>query len=97
METPSGQYRQMWPTKPRSRRFRSRSHWAVDIAPFAYVYHKGAANNPIETQWLSPTPDMLCGLLWEERRSVERIEVLRGAAPARPGASSESLRPSAAR
>ena len=47
----------------------------ADIGPFAYAYRKGAANNPIETRWLSPTPDMLCGLLWEERRAVRRIEV----------------------
>ena len=53
-----------------------------DIAPFAYVYRKGATNNPIETQWLNPKPDMLCGLLWEERRSVRRIEVEFPAAPA---------------
>jgi hypothetical protein len=53
-----------------------------DIAPFAYIYRKGATNNPIETQWLSPTPDMLCGLLWEERRSVQRIEVEFPPAPA---------------
>ena len=53
-----------------------------DIAPFAYAYRKGAANNPIETQWLSPQPDMLCGLLWEERRSVRRIEVEFPPAPA---------------
>ncbi len=48
---------------------------AADIAPFAYLYRKGAANNPLETRWLNPTPDMLCGLLWEERRGVRRIEV----------------------
>jgi hypothetical protein len=47
----------------------------VDIAPFAYAYRKGAANNPTETQWLNPKPEMLCGLLWEERRSVRRIEI----------------------
>jgi len=48
---------------------------ACDIAPFAYAYRKGAANNPMETRWLNPTPELLCGLLWEERRSVRRIEV----------------------
>ncbi len=47
----------------------------VDIAQFAYSYRKGAANNPVETRWLNPKPDMLCGLLWEERRSVRRIEI----------------------
>ncbi len=47
----------------------------ADIAPFAYAYRKGAANNPMETRWLNPKPDMLCGLLWEERRCVRRIEV----------------------
>ena len=47
-----------------------------DIAPFAYTYRKGAANNPMETRWLNPTPELLCGLLWEERRSVRRIEVV---------------------
>jgi hypothetical protein len=46
-----------------------------DIAPFAYAYRKGAADNPIETRWLNPTPEVLCGLLWEERRKVRRIEV----------------------
>jgi len=46
-----------------------------DIAPWAYAYRKGAANNPMETRWLNPTPELLCGLLWEERRSVRRIEV----------------------
>ena len=47
----------------------------LEIGQFAYAYRKGAADNPIETRWLNPTPDMLCGLLWEERRSVRRIEV----------------------
>ena len=37
---------------------------AADLAPFAYAYRKGAANNPVESQWLNPTPGMLCGLLW---------------------------------
>ena len=46
-----------------------------DLAPFAYTYRKGAADNPAETQWLNPKADMLCGLLWEERRAVRRIEV----------------------
>ena len=53
-----------------------------DIPPFAYAFRKGAANNPVETRWLNPTPDMLCGLLWEERRSVRRIEVEFPSAPA---------------
>ena len=48
---------------------------ASDIAPWAYAYRKGAENNPMETRWLNPTPELLCGLLWEERRSVRRIEV----------------------
>ena len=55
---------------------------ASDIAPFAYAYRKGAANNPMETRWLNPTPELLCGLLWEERRSVRRIEVEFPLAPA---------------
>ncbi|MGA2253420.1 MAG: hypothetical protein ABSG53_02065 [Thermoguttaceae bacterium] len=46
-----------------------------DVAPFAYAYRKGAANNPIETRWLNPTREVLCGLLWEERRSVRHIEI----------------------
>jgi hypothetical protein len=54
----------------------------ADIAPFAYVYRKGAANNPTETRWLNPTPELLCGLLWEERRSVRRIEVEFPSSPA---------------
>ena len=29
----------------------------------------------METRWLNPTPELLCGLLWEERRSIRRIEV----------------------
>jgi hypothetical protein len=59
----------------------------ADIGQFAYAYRKGATNNPIETQWLSPKGDMLCGLLWEERRSVRRIEVEFPPAPATaPGA-----------
>jgi hypothetical protein len=47
----------------------------VDVAPFAYAYRKGATDNPVETRWLNPTADILCGLLWEERRAVRRIEV----------------------
>ena len=54
----------------------------VDIGQFAYTYRKGATNNPIETHWFSPKPDVLCGLLWEERRSVRRIEVEFPSAPA---------------
>ena len=47
----------------------------ADLAPFAYAYRKGGTTNPIETRWLNPQADVLCGLLWEERRSVQRIEV----------------------
>ena len=47
----------------------------VDVAPFAYAYRKGATDNPVETRWLNPTADILCGVLWEERRAVRRIEV----------------------
>ena len=54
----------------------------ADIGRFAYAYRKGAVDNPTETQWLNPKPDLLCGLLWEERRAVRRIEVEFPAAPA---------------
>ncbi len=45
------------------------------MGPFAYAYRKGAADNPVETQWLNPKSDVLCGLLWEERRTIRRIEL----------------------
>ncbi|MGD0897052.1 MAG: hypothetical protein ABR915_04395, partial [Thermoguttaceae bacterium] len=48
--------------------------WA-EIGQFAYVYRKGAADNPWETRWLEPTDDLLCGLLWEEKPLVSSIEV----------------------
>jgi hypothetical protein len=61
----------------------------ADIAPFAYAYRRGAFDNPRETQWLDPKPDLLCSLLWEERRSVRRIEVEFPAAPATAPAAKE--------
>ena len=56
---------------------------------FAYAYRKGAADNPVETQWLNPKPDVLCGLLWEERRTIRRIEVEFPPAPAMVPAAKE--------
>jgi hypothetical protein len=46
----------------------------ADIAPFACLYRKGAGDNPWETRWLEPTDDMLCGLLWEEKPLIDRVE-----------------------
>ena len=34
----------------------------ADLAPFAYAYRKASATNPIETRWLNPQADVLCGL-----------------------------------
>jgi hypothetical protein len=48
---------------------------SADIAPYAYLYRKGAGDNPWETRWLEPKDDMLCGLLWEEKPLVDRVEV----------------------
>ena len=61
----------------------------ADIGRFAYAYRKGAVDNPRETQWLHPTPDLLCGLLWEERRPIRRIEVEFPARPATVPAAKE--------
>ncbi len=59
----------LWPFAP------PREEIPVDLARWAYVYRKNAMDNPPETQLMKPSGDMLCGLSWEERRAVRRIEV----------------------
>ena len=67
-----------WPLTVRGESGAAPGTAPLDMVPFGYVYHAGAARgaNPPEVRWLTNDgAGVLAGVLWEEHRPVRRIEV----------------------